>query len=203
MSKLFDLYNISTQQMNQSDLLSKNMSCLLASRYSCIGCQSCPSSISTITTGAVPAGGIIRQILTKNSSADYDMVWTNTNNLIVVNIYDNGTDFDCSSGSTNFTVPAFVGTSANLAASSFDINLNPTFYNSGNFPLYSVNCLYLTSAGIWRYTSVRVGNVTGSILSSIDSGVTTISFSGIARANLVSPATASGVNLKLFIQILN
>ena len=35
MSKIYSLYNICTQQMNESDLLSKNMACLLAARSSC------------------------------------------------------------------------------------------------------------------------------------------------------------------------
>jgi hypothetical protein len=123
--------------------------------------------------------------------------------LVVVNIYDNGTDFDCSSGSTVATVPASVGRFVNTTANSFDITLNAIYYSSSNFPLYSVNCLYLTSAGIWRYTSVKVGNVTSSILSEVNIAVTTISFTQITRATLASPATSTGVNLRLFIQILN
>ena len=153
--------------------------------------------------GGVPPAGLTGEVLTKQSATDYDVTWTSKHNLAVINIQDNGTDFDCSSGSTVYTIAASVGTAANKTASSFDITLNSTYYGPSNFPLYSVNCLYLTSAGIWRYTSVRVGNVTSSVLSSVDTAVTTISFTGIARGNFVSPATSAGVNLRLFIQILN
>ena len=153
--------------------------------------------------GGVPPAGLTGEVLTKHSATDYDVTWTSKHNLAVINIQDNGTDFDCSSGSTVYTIAASVGTAANKTVSSFDITLNSTYYGPSNFPLYSVNCLYLTSAGIWRYTSVRVGNVTSSVLSSVDTAVTTISFTGIARGNFVSPATSAGVNLRLFIQILN
>ena len=153
----------------------------------------------------LPPAGLTNQVLTKNSPTDYDIGWSNKLTLVIANIYDDGTDFACNSGSTVFTVPASVGTlnTGTLTASSFDITLNATNYSASNFPLYSVNCFYITTANIWRFSSVRVGNISASILSSVDTGVTTISFTGIARGNLVSPNTIAGVNLKIFIQILN
>jgi hypothetical protein len=155
-------------------------------------------------TGAgVPPGGAIGAVLTKNSATDYDTIWAKRTLVATVDVYDLGTDYDCANVNTVFTIPASIGTATNKTASSFDITLNSTYYSSSNFPLYSLVCFYLTSGGFWRYTSVRVGNTSGSILSSVNTGVTTISFSGINRSNLVSPATATGLNLKLVLTLAN
>jgi hypothetical protein len=151
----------------------------------------------------VPSGGAIGTVLTKNSATNYDTIWANRTLVATVDIYDLGTDYDCANVNTIFTIPASIGTAANKTASSFDIALNSTYYSASNFPLYSLVCFYLTSGGFWRYTSVRVGNTSGSILSSVNTGVTTISFSGVNRANLVSPATGTGVNLKLVLTLAN
>ena len=190
--------------MNQSGLLSKHMACLLAARSACTNCSSPCSSGSTASNG-IPVGGATNQVLTKNSNSDYDVTWANKYNLIIVNIYDDGTDYACNNVNTEYNIPTFIGTAVvNKTPSSFDITLNSVNYNINNFPLYSVNCFYLTEANIWRYTSVRVGNVTGSILNDIDTAVTTISFSGITRGNMVSAkSTSSGMYLRIFIQILN
>jgi len=235
--------------MNESQLLSKNLACLLNSRTN--GCGSCQSGLcygdgatgatgapgtasmtgstgplghtgaigatgytgpagSATMTGAtgptgfgVPSGGAAGTVLTKNSATNYDVSWTSRSLVATINIYDTGTDYDCTNAGTTFTIPAIIGAASNITVSSFNILLNATFYNASKFPLYSVGCFYLTTGGFWRYTSVRVGNTSGSILSSVNSAVTTISFTGINRANLVSPATATGLNLKIFLTFAN
>jgi len=192
--------------MNQSDLLRKNVACLLNIRSSsCGGCKSkseCACGSGGIG-GLGPTGGTIGTVLTKKSDADYDTIWSTRSVAAIIDIYDDGTDYKCTHVNSIFTVPAVIGTPTNQTPNSFDIDIRSGIYSITNFPLFLVGCFYLTSAGFWRYTSVRVGNTSGSILSSVDAAVTTISVTGINRANLVSVATSPGMNLKIFITFAN
>ena len=120
-------------------------------------------------------------------------------------IYSSGTEYDASNASSTYTIPAALGTIGTKTASSFVINLNSANYNSSKLPLIAINIMYKNASNVWQYTSVRAGNTaaSGTILTQINNAVTTITITQIAHANMLSPYTTAGVNLYIYIQILN
>jgi hypothetical protein len=121
----------------------------------------------------------------------------------LIKIFDNGTDYDVTNGSTTTTIPSEIGTFTATSTSSFTITLNGTYYSTSNYPLISINALYRKTDGAWRYTSVKVSNTTASILTEINTSITTITVSSITRTTLGSAFTTSGVNLYLYISFFN
>ena len=64
---------------------------------------------------------------------------------------------------------------------------------------------YLNTSGNWVYQSVRAGNsgTANTIAITINSSLTTITVSQIAKNNLATPSGNTGVNMYFYINFLN
>jgi len=157
----------------------------------------------------IPTGGNTGQVLTKNSSTNYDTVWaTPSGGGAVIGILK----VPSATGNFNFstavsTLPSSFGTYVvgGTDASTFTINLNAS-YTTSNLPLFVVTGYVYSAAAGYINVQRQFGTNSGTSAAgvSLTTSVTALTFANVTKANFPYTVNDSqGYALYIIFQILN
>jgi hypothetical protein len=121
----------------------------------------------------------------------------------LIQIYGNNAGIDCANVNSVYSIPARVGTIGTRTTNTFTINLNSSNYNVTNPPLVFLSVYQYTTANTYQLYTSKVGNIsTSGIITTFDSSFTTLTCSQVSEG-LFSLNTTLGLNLWIYIQIIN